>query len=216
MEISMKKAMAISASALAALACAGSLQAHHSGYMYETTSVWVKGTVVRFEHVNPHTIITLEDRTEDGQVRRWAVEGPGRSQVDRIGIGMDLPKVGDVIEFCAFAYKPAAELSRMFPGVDFSVQRSSPATDGSSPQFVAGHVLVMPDGEKRLWEPHGVISECIRSSDNQRQSWLDFLNSDPRVRRAWCEQRVYEDIQSTASLRELVEEINSSIDNPCD
>jgi hypothetical protein len=212
----MKKTMAISAAALVALACAGSLRAHHSGFMYETTPIWVEGTVVRFEPVNPHTITTLEERTEDGQVSRWAVEGPGQSQLARMGIGMDVPKVGDIIKFCAFAYKPAAELSRMFPGVDFSVRRSSPATDGPSPQFVAGHVMVTPDGEKRLWEPHGVISECIRSSDDQRQSWLDVLNSNPRARQAWCEQRRYAYIQSTASLREFVEEINSSIDNPCE
>ncbi len=202
--------------AIATLTCAGSLQAHHSGSMYEPTPMWVKGTVVRFEGVNPHTIITLEERSADGQVRRWAVEGPGEFQLDRLGLSVDVPKVGDSLKFCAFAYKPAAELSRMFPGVDFSVRRSSPDSDGSSPQFVAGHVMVMPDGEKRLWEPHGVISECIRSSDDPRPSWLDFLNSNPRVRQAWCEQRGHSHVQSTASLRQFVEEINSSIDNPCE
>ena len=212
----MRKGIAVWAAGLTALACTGSLRAHHSGYMYETTPIWVKGAIVRFEHVNPHAIITLEDRSEDGQVLRWAVEGPSQSQLDQMGIGIDIPKVGDAIEFCAFAYKPAAELSRMFPRVDFSVRRLSPATDGSSPQFVAGQVMVMPDGEKKLWEPHGVISECIRSSDDQRQSWLDFLNTNPRVRQGWCEQRGYTHVQSTASLREFVEEINSSIDNPCE
>jgi len=202
--------------AISALAWAGSLQAHHSGYMYETTPTWVKGTVVRFEHVNPHTITTLEQRSEDGRVHRWAVEGPGEFQLDRLGLSVNVPKVGDIIEVCAFPYKPAAELSRMFPGVDFSARRTSPGTDDSSPQFVAGHVMVKPDGKKLLWEPHGMISECIRSSDDQRQSWLDFVNSNPRVRQAWCEQRGYAHVQSTASLRELVGEINSLIDSPCE
>jgi hypothetical protein len=216
METAMKKRMTIWAAALAALACAGSLQAHHSGRMYDPTPAWVKGTVVRFEGVDPHTITTLEEQSADGQVRRWAVEGPGQSQLDRMGIGTDVPRVGDVIGFCAFPYKSAAELSRIFPGVDFSVRRSSPDTDGSSPQFVWGHVMVTPDGEKRLWNPHGMISECIRSSDDPRQSWLDFLDSNPRVRQAWCQQRGYTHIQSTASLRGFVEEINSVIDNPCE
>lgn len=91
---------------LAALACAGSLQAHHSGYMYERTPLWIEGTVVRVEHVNPHTVIWLEDGTEDGrQVLRWAVEGPSQSELDRIGVGMDVPKIGDVVQFCAFPYK---------------------------------------------------------------------------------------------------------------
>jgi hypothetical protein len=44
--------------------------------MYETTPIWVKGTVVAFERRNPHSIKTLEDRGEEGRVLRWAVEGP--------------------------------------------------------------------------------------------------------------------------------------------
>jgi hypothetical protein len=212
----MRKRMAIRAGTLAALACAGSVRAHHSGTMYVTTPLWVQGTVVRFDSVNPHTITTLEGRSADGQVRRWAVEGPGRSQLDRMGIRVSVPKVGDIIKVCAFAYQPAAELSRLFPGADFSARRSSPESDGSSPQFVAGHVIVMPDGERRLWEPHGFISECIRSSDDPRQAWLDFLDSDRRARQAWCEQRAHTHNQSNASLRGLVEEINGLIDNPCE
>ncbi len=183
--------------------------------MYETTPVWITGTVVRFEPVNPHTIITLEERTATGQIRRWGVEGPGRDQLDRSGSRMDAPSPGDVIGFCAFPYKPAAELSRMFPGVDFSARRASRELDGPSPQFVAGHVMVEPDGSKRLWEPHGILSECIRSSDDDRQLWLDFLNSNRRARQAWCQQRRYTLIQSNASLAAFVEQINSSIDVPC-
>jgi hypothetical protein len=215
MEIPMTKSTAVLAAGLAALACAASLQAHHSGYMYETTPLWIKGAVVGFEHVNPHTVITLEDRSEGGQVRRWAVEGPGQSQLDRMGIRTDILKVGDVVQFCAFPYKSVAELSRMWPGVDFAARRTLQRADGLSPQFVAGHVMVMPNGEKRLWEPHGLISECIRSSDDQRQSWLDFLNANASVREAWCEQRGYSQVQSTASLREFVEEVDGSIDTPC-
>jgi len=212
----MKKTLATWAVPIAALVCAGSVLAHHSGSMYDPTPIWVDGTVIRFEGVDPHTITTLEEQSADGRVRRWAVEGPGQSQLDRMGIGMDVPKVGDVIEFCAFPYKPAAELSRIFPEADFSGWRSFLDTADSSPQFVWGHVMVIPDGEKRLWNPHGVTSECIRSSDDQRQSWLDFLNSNTRVRQEWCQQRGYTHIESTASLREFVEEINRLIDNPCE
>lgn len=211
----MKKTMAIWAAALVVLASAGSLRAHHSGYMYETMPFWVSGTVVSFQDVNPHTITTLEERAADGQVRQWVVEGPARFQLDRMGIGGNVPQVGDIIQVCAFPYKPAEELSRMFPGVDFSARRSSSDAGGSSPQSVAGHVLVMPDGEKQFWEPHGVISECIRSSDDERQSWLNFLNSDPRARQAWCEQMGHAHNQSTVSLSEFVEETNDLLDAPC-
>jgi hypothetical protein len=180
--------------------------------MYETTPIWVKGTVVAFERRNPHSIMTLEDRGEEGRVLRWAVEGPPQTALERTGIGADAPKVGDAVEFCAFPYKPSAELSRLYPGVDFSARRSS---DGSTSQTVAGHVMVMADGEKRFWEPHGIISECIRSADDQRRSWLALLDTNPLARQAWCEQRRYAIVQSNESLQELVAEIDSSIEDPC-
>lgn len=184
--------------------------------MYERTPLWIEGTVVRFEHVNPHTVLWLEDGTEDGrQVLRWAVEGPSQSELDRIGVGMDVPRIGEVVQFCAFPYKPVAELSRVYPGVDFSARRAARGNGGASPQFVAGHVLVTPDGERRLWEPHGVIAACMRSSDDQRPSWIRFLNTNARARRAWCEQREFTAIQADASLREFIETINGLIDDPC-
>jgi len=204
-----KTTMAVLAVGLIAVFCAGSLWAHHSGSMYQTTPMWIKGTVVRFDYVNPHTTITLEDRSEGGQVRRWAVEGPGQAQLARMGIGTDFLRIGSVIQFCAFPYKPAEELSRMYPGVDFSSGRTS------SPEYAAGHVMVMADGEKRFWEPHGLISECIRSSTDPRQSWLDFINSSADARQGWCEQRAYATVQASSSLRELVGEINDRINSPC-
>lgn len=205
----------ICAGALAALVCAGSVRAHHSGSMYVTTPVWVKGTVVRFERVDPHTIVTIEERGADGAVRRWRVEGPAQSQLERLALSDAVPKVGDVIEFCAFTYKSADELSRMFPGVDFSARRAA-AADPSSPQSAAGHVMVTAAGDRRVWEPHGVLGECILGSDEPRQAWLDFLDSSPTARQAWCQQRTYAPARSSAALRALAEEIDGSIDPRCE
>jgi hypothetical protein len=212
----MTKSMVVGMATVAALAGAGALQAHHSGSMYETTPVWITGTVVSFEPIDPHTITTIEGRSENGQVYRWAVEGRGQSQRGRMGVGMDIPKVGDVIGFCAFPYKSPEALSRMFPGVDFSARPASADSNGPAPQFVAGHVMTLPDGEKRIWEPHGILSECMRSTDDQRQLWLDFLRAEPEARQAWCGQRGYQVIQSNASLREFVAEIDGSMAGLCD
>jgi len=212
----MKKTMTTWAAALVALTWAISLQAHHSDSMYDPTRpIWVQGTVVRLEGIDPHTITTLEERREGGQVRRWAVEGPGESQLDRLGVRLAVPHVGDAIEFCAFPYKSAAELSRIFPGVDFSRLRSLRTDDESLPQSVWGHVMVTPDGGRRLWNQHGILSACMRSSDESRQSWVDFLESSASVRMAWCQQRGYAHVRSTASLSEYVEEINGLINDPC-
>jgi hypothetical protein len=191
--------------AIATLAVAGAVQAHHSGSMYEQSPIWIKGTVVRFDRTNPHSITTLEYPSEDGQVRRWAVEGPAQFQLDRMGIAEDFPRVGAVLEFCAFPYKPE-HLARF----------RSQDSDGVPRQLIEGHVMVMSDGQKELWDPHGVITACIQSSDAPWPSWLDFLNSNRRAREAWCQQRAYAANQSTTSSRELVETISGSIEKPCE
>ena len=202
-----------SGAALAALLCAAAAHAHHSGYMYESTPIWLEGTVVSFEAINPHSITMLQVRGEDGQLRRWAVEGPPRVRLDRDE--SKVPEVGEVLGFCAFPYKSPEELSAIFPGVDFSARRASAGGDGSSPQYVAGHVMQLPDGEKRIWEPHGVLSECIRSSGAETQPWIDFLNSSSAARQAWCEQRRYAHNESTAELQEFVVEVTGMLDESC-
>jgi len=102
------------------LACATALQAHHSSGMFELTSaIWVQGTIVRFDRVNPHGIVTLEEKTRDGQVRRWAIEGPDAGQLNRRGIALDFLKAGDVVSFCGFPMK-----------AEWLTQRSSVGADG--------------------------------------------------------------------------------------
>lgn len=52
---------------IVALIVAGTVAAHHSISMFEiSTPVWVKGTVVSVEAINPHAIIVLEGSTSDG------------------------------------------------------------------------------------------------------------------------------------------------------
>lgn len=194
---------------------ASAVLAHHSGYMYQTTPVWISGTVVGFERIDPHTIMTLEERREDGELRRWAVEGLGRTQLDRRGAGLRVPQAGDTLELCVFAYKPLAELARIFPELDVANGRSTALAADASPRLVAGHVIVSADGRKQLWEPHGILSECIRSSDDDRRAWVDFLESSSSAMAAWCQQKAYEHVRSTAALQEVVAEIDAALGEGC-
>lgn len=185
---------------------ASTLQAHHSGYVYQREPSWISGTVTAFERLDPHTLIRLEERRDDGTVRRWSVEGPGRSQLARQDVR--LPQAGETLVVCIFPYKPAEELARIFPEV---VGARAAEPDADAPQLVAGHVLVRADGSKQFWEPHGVLSACIRGSGDDRQSWLDFLASNQRALDAWCEQATHEHVRSTPALQEIVTEINAQI-----
>src|SRR5262245_61626632 len=102
------------AAALAGVACASAASAHHSFSMFDIGKpIWVKGTVVRFEPINPHIVLALEQRTENGQVRRWTVEGSGLNVFNRSGLRADFLQPGDVIEVCGFALK--AEVAARAP-----------------------------------------------------------------------------------------------------
>ena len=187
-----------------ALVCASALQAHHSASMFEDTPIWVDAVVVRFDRINPHSITMLEERTRDGQVRRWAVEGPDPGQMDRRGIARDILKAGDVVRFCGF---PPRDESRFL--------RTSQGTDGEPRRFLHGHVLVK-NGQKSMWGSYGTLGRCIMSSGEPRQAWVDFLNSDARVQGTWCAQRVRPAVREDASSRAFVEEMTRLLSRPCE
>jgi hypothetical protein len=181
---------------IAALACAGPLRAHHSISTIDiSTPIWVKGTVVRYEVKNPHTLIELDETRADAQVERWTVEGPVIGRLNRYGLDSDFLKAGDVIEVCGFAPKHNAEKS--WP----------------PPRFVHGHLLLLANGQMQLWGPYGKLDNCVRPSD-PTQAWLDFL-TNPMARQIWCNDYTAAVPLSAAASRARVDEINGRMANPC-
>jgi Family of unknown function (DUF6152) len=75
-----------------------SVNAHHSfAATYDTTKrIEIKGKVVVFSFRNPHSLITVEV-TQDGKKNRWAVEGPGSTQLANTGVQNDTLKYGDEV-----------------------------------------------------------------------------------------------------------------------
>ena len=173
--------------AIAALACAGPLRAHHSVSMFDISApVWLKGTVVRYEPVNPHVMITLDAAGADGKAQRWTVEGPILARLQRMNLPAGFLKVGDVIEVCGFAYKP-----------EISTNGRPPPSGGVWPYIVHGHMLVTQSGQKQPWGPYGKIENCVRPNDSA-QSWLEFVNTNPMAREYWCGSRRYVKVASIA------------------
>ena len=212
----MKGMIVVSAAAATALTISGLSQAHHSILAYELEPIWVQGEVISFERSNPHTITTLEAQRGDGRIQRWRVEGPSISRLDGRPADLYFPQVGDVIRFCALPYKPIEELQRLWPEADFSSQpsRRIRETDETITQTVDGHIMVKPDGEKQVWDSLGVLTECMRSSGDTPQSWLDTINSE--WRQAWCRQRERPAHPLDLTLRAYHDEINALLDNPCE
>lgn len=200
----MKKRLAACTIAIVALVWVGMLSAHHSISLFEiATPVWVKGTVISYQPVNPHALFQLEERSEDGLVRLWTVEGPALQRLARMNVGPDFIEAGDVIEVCGFA--PKAELDTRPP---------SPEFPGYPRQFLHGHLLLMPDGQMRTWGSYGKLENCIRPED-QPDKWLNFLDSDPMGRAAWCATRRFVRVASVAP-EGFVDEVDNRMSDPCE
>ena len=163
----MKKKMATWTATAVVFAWTGPLAAHHSLAQFDTTTpVRVKGTIARFERVNPHSQIYLDQTTEDGQIQRWAVDGPGATMLGRMGVDTDFLRAGDVIEVCGFIMKAGIPSQRAFPK-PADVSPSSPAAN-MTVRFMNGHLLVMSDGTRRFWSDYGVLDKCLNPGEQRK------------------------------------------------
>ena len=144
----MKKMMTGWLAVLVALVSASSLLAHHSLTNYDTTkAVRVKGTIVQFQQINPHSFIFLDQKGTDGQTHRWAVEGPSILQLNRSGFAKDVLKPGDVVEVCGYVPKEA---------VIWQIASADTGTNSPAGRLINAEVLVMPDGKQQSWGDYGV------------------------------------------------------------
>ncbi|HTQ99651.1 MAG TPA: DUF6152 family protein [Candidatus Acidoferrum sp.] len=148
-------------SAIALLAGTSVADAHHSLALFDLSrSLWIKGTVVRYQHRDPHAMITLEEHKPDGTIQRWEIEGPRLGRIELLGVDEHFIQVGEVLEFCAF-YLRDEELGR----------RLSPDPTAKEVHFVHGQVLVKPDGKKWMWGPYGQLDKCV-----PRDQWGTILH----------------------------------------
>lgn len=147
--------------AVLAVVSAGSLTAHHSLANHDTTTpVRVKGTVVAFHRINPHSIIFLEQTDAGGASQRWAVEGPGGLQLTRSGIASEDLKPGAVIDVCGYVPKEKTIW-----------QLASTAPDGISlaGRLITAELLVMPDGREQSWGDYG-FHRCFAAGFRDQHS----------------------------------------------
>ena len=132
---------------------AGVIEAHHSLTQIETdTAVTIKGTITRFERVNPHSYLYVDQETADGRVEQWAVEGPSEFQLNRRGLGRDVLKAGETIKACGYVLKVDGQAPR-----------------GVTSRLLVAERLVMPDGERRTWSDYG-HHHCLEPGESDSHS----------------------------------------------
>jgi hypothetical protein len=97
----------------ALVSAAVSLSAHHSWPVSYGQLVTVKGTVMEFAWENPHPMITLEVRTDDGKVEKWLVGGPAINRMEANGWNKATVKVGDVITGTGYQFSDGQKIIRL-------------------------------------------------------------------------------------------------------
>jgi hypothetical protein len=89
------------------------LSAHHSWPIDNSKLVTVKGTVMDFAWENPHPMITLEVKTDDGKVEKWSVGGPAISRMEANGWTKSTVKTGDVITGIGYQFSDGQKIIRL-------------------------------------------------------------------------------------------------------
>ncbi len=74
------------------------VNAHHGLDEFDTTRVVeLKGTVVGFELIDPHSLLYVDVKNEDGTVTGWVVEGGAAHGIVRAGLTKDSLTLGPMV-----------------------------------------------------------------------------------------------------------------------
>jgi hypothetical protein len=90
--------LALLIGAMGLLLFCGVAQAHHGRSNYDVTSTaTVKGVVTQFDWVNPHALIYLDVKNDEGKMEKWIAETNSPNTLSRQGWARDTVKVGDEV-----------------------------------------------------------------------------------------------------------------------
>ena len=89
------------------------LSAHHSWPISTSKLVTVKGTVTAFSWINPHPMISLDVRGENGQIEKWSVGGPALIRMSASGWTSTTVKPGDMITGIGYQFADGSKIVRL-------------------------------------------------------------------------------------------------------
>ena len=97
----------------AMVAAASPLLAHHSWPVDTSRAVTVKGTVTGYEWGNPHVMIGLDVKADDGSTEKWSVGGPSTTRMEANGWDKTTLKPGDAITATGFRFSDGQKILRL-------------------------------------------------------------------------------------------------------
>ena len=89
------------------------LSAHHRWPVNRTAEVTVKGTVTAYSWANPHVMIGLDVRADDGSIEKWEVGGPSINRMAANGWDRNTLKPGEAITAVGFPFSDGARIMRL-------------------------------------------------------------------------------------------------------
>ncbi len=98
---------------LALILAAAPLSAHHRWPLDRSELVTVSGTVVEFVWENPHPMITLEVRNNDGVTEEWLIGGSALNRMEANGWTGTTVKPGDVITGLGYQFSDGQKIVRL-------------------------------------------------------------------------------------------------------
>ncbi|MBF8301694.1 MAG: hypothetical protein HW394_2064 [Acidobacteria bacterium] len=108
------KALHVLAAAVVGLVSFGvPLSAHHAWPVSRDKLVTVRGTVSEFTWANPHPMMTVEVRADDGRVEKWVIGGPALNRMEGNGWTRTTVKVGDEITGVGYQFADGQKIIRL-------------------------------------------------------------------------------------------------------
>jgi hypothetical protein len=76
----------------------GSIRAHHGTAAFDMVGLTtIKGTITKFDFMNPHVLIYVDVAGENGKAEGWLCEYSSNNHLSRVGWDKNSLKVGDQV-----------------------------------------------------------------------------------------------------------------------
>ena len=113
------------------------VSAHHGGAAFDSgKSVVLKGTVVEWVYSNPHCLLKLDVRGEDGKVVQWIAEGQAPNVIFPGGYRKDSFKPGDQVAITVEPVKNNQPMGRILQSVLASGKMLGRASSAGSDEAI--------------------------------------------------------------------------------
>ena len=106
----MRNKLAIATAAILLLAASAPLWAHHafSAEFDVTKPLTLKGTLTKWEMINPHSWFHIDVKGPDGKTSEWMIEGGSPNTLIRLGVTKYTVKIGTELTIEGYQAKEAS------------------------------------------------------------------------------------------------------------